>query len=162
APLRGSKARPGGRLPSSCQPVVPEPPVATGFRAAIGMPTSDGGTVGACAASGSRTGTLNCLLARRQPSPTPALERQKAAVVGAPLIVPLDGFSVSPGGSCPVAVDHVRVPLPPCALKASVYGAPTVAGGAELVVMASAATMLTVNARWDFLGTHHGSDGGSS
>src|SRR5262249_22810150 len=74
---------------------------------------------------------------------------------------PVGGFSVRPGGSCPEASDQVRPPPPPAALKPREYGLPLVAGGAELVVIASAATTSTVNKRCDFPGTHHGCSGGS-
>src|SRR5262245_14016035 len=84
------------------------------------------------------------------------------SAVGDPVIAPVATFSVNPGGSCPEAIDHLRPPPPPSALKASEYGVPLVAGGAVLVVIASAATTSTVNKRCDFLGTHHGSDGDSS
>ena len=70
------------------------------------------------------------------------------AAVGVPLSTPLAGLSVRPGGSAPVAIDHV-IGVVPLAVNVWLYALPVVpAGGAALVMdgatVATAMRMVTV------------------
>src|SRR5436189_42586 len=56
------------------------------------------------------------------------------AVVGVPLITPVAEFSVSPGGSDPVAVQLPYGGVPPPAAKVAEYGTPTLPPGNDVVV----------------------------
>ena len=58
------------------------------------------------------------------------------AVVGVPLITPVDGFRLNPPGKDPELIDHVNGEVQPAVASLSEYGTPTVQGGtAEVVVI---------------------------
>ena len=54
------------------------------------------------------------------------------AAVGVPLMVPLDGSRVRPGGSAPEAIDHVYGAVPPEACSVVEYEVPTMPLGSCL------------------------------
>ena len=72
------------------------------------------------------------------------------AVVGVPVIAPVEGFSVSPGGSEPLTMEKVYGGTPPVATSAELYGTPTCADPeAQLSVSCGGATvMLQAASTW--------------
>jgi hypothetical protein len=58
------------------------------------------------------------------------------AAVGVPEMTPAE-LIARPGGSAPLASDHVYGGLPPVAPSVVEYGTPTVAAGSDVVVMTS-------------------------
>ena len=53
-------------------------------------------------------------------STTWAVKLNVPAVVGVPVIAPVDGFSVNPGGSEPLVIENVYGETPPAATRAEV------------------------------------------
>jgi hypothetical protein len=135
APLR---LRPAGSEPDTIDQVLPpDPPVAARV-AAYGAPTAPAGSdvvviVRAGGATVIESGLVAVLLAE---SLTWTVKLDVPAVVGVPEMA--EPFSVSPAGSVPEAIDQMFPPAPPVELKVAEYGVPTVAGGSEDVVIASA------------------------
>jgi hypothetical protein len=53
------------------------------------------------------------------------------AAVGVPLIVPVELFSVKPGGRVPETIEYVNGPVPPVTVIVAEYAVPTQALAAE-------------------------------
>jgi hypothetical protein len=60
-------------------------------------------------------------------STTWAVKLYVPAVVGVPVIAPVDGFSVKPGGRKPLINENVYGATPPVATRAELYAVPTCA-----------------------------------
>ena len=74
-------------------------------------------------------------------STTLAVKLYVPAVVGVPLIEPVDASNVRPGGRLPVLIENVKGATPPVAASAELYATPT---WAVLPAQASASGVLTV------------------
>jgi hypothetical protein len=77
-------------------------------------------------------------------STTWAVKLNVPAVVGVPVIAPVDGFSVNPGGSEPLVIENVYGGTPPVATSDELYATPTVpvAVGQTSAGTGAATTML--------------------
>ena len=60
-------------------------------------------------------------------STTCAVKLNVPAVVGVPVIAPVEAFNVSPGGSDPLMIENVYGATPPVTTRAELYATPTCA-----------------------------------
>jgi hypothetical protein len=58
-------------------------------------------------------------------STTWAVKLNVPAMVGVPVIAPVEVFSVKPAGSEPLVIENVYGETPPVAMRAELYGTPT-------------------------------------
>ena len=77
-------------------------------------------------------------------STTFAVKLNVPKVVGVPVIAPVVGFKVNPGGSDPLVIENVYGGAPPVATSAELYATPTcpVPAGQASVIGGGAMTML--------------------
>ena len=82
---------------------------------------------------------FNCFETVEVPSDTSAVNVLVPAAPGVPVILPVEGFSISPEGVVPVGTDHTYVgfvPVPPVATRVWEYPpCPAVQGSSEVVVI---------------------------
>ena len=71
------------------------------------------------------------------------------AVVGVPLMSPVETFSERPNGKEPVSILHARGGTPSEAVKVAEYDAPTVPSGREAVVMVGTVASPVANSEKD-------------
>ena len=64
------------------------------------------------------------------------------AVVGVPLIIPVDALNVRPAGSVPPARLSVRLPVPPAVVRVAEYAAPTVPLGVMPLMLGAGLTVM--------------------
>ncbi len=69
-----------------------------------------------------------------------------SALVGVPLIAPVDAFSIKPGGSPPALTDQLLYGgVPPLAVKVAEYGVPTMPDGGFPVMVSCGAAIVMEN-----------------
>src|SRR5271154_6885538 len=66
------------------------------------------------------------------------VKSEVAAVIGVPVMAPVEAFRLRPAGSVPIDMLHEYGLVPPAAARACEYGVPAVPLGNELVVIESA------------------------